>query len=128
MEASSSVQIFPPELLAHIFTYACTDTGFTGYALNLVCKTFHEVCLDTSLDIQSAAVCGPQKMKLFLEMLHGRAETKRKVVSLFLSYRDGSGWIDEDYGPELVGMSYNCCLCVFHTYVLFQRAGMQSCS
>lgn len=97
MDAIRSLSTSPPELLAAIFSHACTDTGYTGYALNLVCKSFHEVCLDTSLDIQSAAVCGMQAMTLFLKMLGGRAQAKRRVVSLFLSYREKSGWESEEY-------------------------------
>ena len=105
MDATPDFSTSPPELLAAIFSYACTDTGYTGYSLNLVCKTFHEVCLDTSIDIQSAAVCGPRKMESFLEMLRGRAEAKRRVVSLFLSYRSGAGWADEEYRDLPAGES-----------------------
>ena len=104
MDTAVSLQTAPPELLAKIFTHACNDTGYMGYALNLTCKTFHEVCVDTSLDIQTAAVCGPQKMEQFLGMLHRREETKRKVVSLFLSYRDGAGWLDEDFLNNVVSI------------------------
>lgn len=95
MNTTVAVQTAPPELLAEIFSHACTDTGYTGYSLNLVCKTFHEICLDTSLDIQSAAVCGARKMALFLEMLNRRAKTKRNVVSLFLTYRERDEKVDE---------------------------------
>ena len=104
MDTAVSLQTAPPELLAKIFTHACNDTGYTGYALNLTCKTFHEVCVDTSLDIQSAAVCGTQKIEQFLGMLRRRGETKRKVVSLFLSYRDGAGWLDEDFSNNVVSI------------------------
>lgn len=51
MNATTSLQAAPTELLMKIFTHACSDTGYTGYTLNLVCKAFREICLDTALDI-----------------------------------------------------------------------------
>ncbi|KAH9941838.1 uncharacterized protein BXZ73DRAFT_3553, partial [Epithele typhae] len=37
------IQQMPVELLRNIFTLACTDGGFTGCSLSLVCKHFREV-------------------------------------------------------------------------------------
>lgn len=78
----------PIELLLLIFSFACTDGGQAGCALDLVCRTFRDVCLDTGVDIQSALVHGePGKMEAFLDMLRKRPATKRKVRFLFLTHR-----------------------------------------
>ena len=87
----------PPELLPTIFSYACTDAGQTGCILDLVCKAFRNVCLDTAVDIQSASLCGRHKIELFLNMLHRRERQKRRVASLFLSYREGDGGGDDGF-------------------------------
>lgn len=86
----------PLELLPTIFSYACVDSGTTGCAINLVCKTFREACLDSGVDIQYASVFGLAKLKPFWDMLSKREAEKRKIVSLFLS---SHGETDKWYLP-----------------------------
>ena len=88
----ASLQTQPPELLVDIFSYACNDGGRMGCSLNLVCQTFRQLCLDSGVDIQIALVSGHRQVETFLNVLRGRVESKRKVVSLFISYRGGDGW------------------------------------
>ena len=86
------LQTIPIELLLAIFSYACTDGGQTGCTLNLVSRVFRRICLDTAADIRVVALCGVYQLESFLKLLCGRPETKRKVMSLFMSYRrDGNG-------------------------------------
>ena len=79
----------PPETLVAIMSYVCTDGGRMGHSLNLVCKAFRQLCVDSAVDIQIISLRGSRQLKGFLEVLSGRAETKRKVVSLLMSDRDG---------------------------------------
>ena len=81
----------PPEILIPIFKYACTDVGHTGCSLSLVSRAFRRFCLDTGVDITSAAVCGASKLKAFLKMLRRRKPTDRRVNHLLLfPSRNGS--------------------------------------
>lgn len=87
----------PLQLLRVIFALACTDTGQTGRALGASCRIFREICLDTGVDIQHVAVHGlPSKMETFLHMLYNREQSKRRVLSMFLTYREGDGWSEEE--------------------------------
>jgi len=80
----------PVELLVHIFSFACTDAGHTGCALKLVCRAFYDLCVQTSLDIQFAAVCGKRSINAFLAILKGRV--LRRVESLFLCEQDARAY------------------------------------
>ena len=88
----TNILLIPTELLILILSYACVDSGKTGYALNLVCKSFKMLCWDTALDIQSVALHGASQMCQFLEMLDRRPERLRRVKSLFLSTFSSGGF------------------------------------
>lgn len=79
-----------PGVLLRIFSYACTDYGQTGCSLLLVCKLFNSLCNDSGIDIQCAAVCGLDKLRLFFDNLARRPAYSRAVDSLFLTYRDSA--------------------------------------
>lgn len=81
--------IVPTETLVAIMSYACTDGGRMGCSLNLVCRAFRQLCVDSAVDIQIISLRGSRQLERFLEVLSGRAEMKRKVVSLLMSYLDG---------------------------------------
>lgn len=101
-----NVIAIPPELLSDILSYACTDTGETGCALGLTCKTFRDLCLDTGIDLQFVSICGAARLAKFLEMLRRRDEQKRKVFSLFMSHTDGGDWRDSQL-QRAIGTSRN---------------------
>lgn len=79
-----TLSTIPLELLTNILTLACDDGGKTGCSLSLVSTDIRDVCLDTGADITTASVCGEQKLKKFLVMLHRRTPRSRRVRSLFL--------------------------------------------
>lgn len=60
-----------------------------GCSLNLVCRTFRQLCIDSAVDMQIISLRGSHQLEGFLELLSGRAETKRKVVSMLMSYQHG---------------------------------------
>ncbi|THH16882.1 hypothetical protein EUX98_g9231 [Antrodiella citrinella] len=80
----ASLMTTPFDILLPILSYACTDGGQTGCALSLTCKALRNICLETSVDISSAVVCGEYKLKRFLMMLRRRPADMRRVKSLFL--------------------------------------------
>ncbi|KAI0039783.1 hypothetical protein FA95DRAFT_1503723, partial [Auriscalpium vulgare] len=60
------LDIFPPEILHHIFTYACTDSGSTARALSVTSKyladsaapfLYRTLSLSGITDIQHALRC-----------------------------------------------------------------------
>ncbi|KAJ7252496.1 hypothetical protein C8J57DRAFT_1187556 [Mycena rebaudengoi] len=57
----------PPEICAHIFSFACTDSGYTGRSLSLVSKYFHEVSKPAKL--QSIALYGRAQILAFAALL-----------------------------------------------------------
>ncbi|TCD64456.1 hypothetical protein EIP91_004060 [Steccherinum ochraceum] len=92
----------PVELLEPIFSFACTDSGQTGCALNATSKTFRSVCLRSSIDIQCAAVYGRAKIRRFLDIINLR---ERLVVRSVLLKGDFDGAIfapgaDNEVGRE----------------------------
>ncbi|TCD60390.1 hypothetical protein EIP91_010243 [Steccherinum ochraceum] len=83
------ISTLPVELLALVFSFACNDSGQTGCALRLVCKSFRWFCLETGVDIRSVRVCGRRRLERFLDMLDGRDVGAMNVESLFMSYDAG---------------------------------------
>ncbi|TCD66144.1 hypothetical protein EIP91_001698 [Steccherinum ochraceum] len=83
--SSSPISSLPPEVLLPIFSIACVDDGQTGCAINSVCNFFRTLCLQTGVDLQSASLCGTDKMKVFLETLRRRDISSRRLVSLLLT-------------------------------------------
>lgn len=75
----------PSELVIHIFSDACTDSGFTGCSLSLVSKDFRALCLYNGVDVQCAALYGFQRMAKFVDMLKKRDKSARKVTHLFIT-------------------------------------------
>ncbi|KAI0332739.1 hypothetical protein GY45DRAFT_1432941 [Cubamyces sp. BRFM 1775] len=73
----------PPEILDHIFAYACTDDGHTGRALSAVSHTIRETSRRRAL--QSIALYGYDQIEGFLELLDQRAPSDNQVSHLFLT-------------------------------------------
>ncbi|KAJ3489261.1 hypothetical protein NLI96_g2238 [Meripilus lineatus] len=80
----------PQEILIRIFSFACTDTGTTGYSLSLVSKAFYHALRRTGVDLQSASVCGVTQMLKFAAMLERRKALRepRHVKNLYISDRE----------------------------------------
>ncbi|TCD66158.1 hypothetical protein EIP91_001712 [Steccherinum ochraceum] len=87
------LSFLPAELLTHIISFACTDGGQTGCALNKTSKTFRAICLNSSLDIQYVAIYGTQRINRFLDTIQHRPPSSRRVKSLLLRVdrENGSG-------------------------------------
>lgn len=75
----------PPELWATIFSYACTDPGRTGCSLSLVCRSFRDILVAASVDIQTVQLCGEPAMQSFLRLLQSRERRKRRVRYLLVT-------------------------------------------
>ncbi|KAI1796044.1 hypothetical protein LXA43DRAFT_988087 [Ganoderma leucocontextum] len=87
--SSTATRRLPVELLDSIFSYACTDGGYTGRSLSLVSAHFREVA--RHIRFQSIALASLRHIKSFLACLtRERVYTKVRVRHLFLStWRDG---------------------------------------
>ncbi|TCD61692.1 hypothetical protein EIP91_008043 [Steccherinum ochraceum] len=74
----------PAELLLYIFSFACTDSGETGCALNETSNTFRAICLNSSVDIQYVAIYGTRRIDCFLNAVQRRPLRSRRVKALLL--------------------------------------------
>ena len=77
----------PSEVWKNIFSFACTDTGFTGRSLSLVSKYIHET--SKSVKLQSIALRGYGQMLAFADLLEKYPPTHRRVRYLLIMSR---GW------------------------------------
>ncbi|KAJ7251414.1 hypothetical protein C8J57DRAFT_1078181 [Mycena rebaudengoi] len=77
----------PPEIYAHIFSYACTDSGYTGRSLSLVSKYFHEVSKPAIL--QSIALYGRAQILAFAALLDQTPPHLRTTRALLINGRCG---------------------------------------
>ncbi|KAJ7251400.1 hypothetical protein C8J57DRAFT_674315 [Mycena rebaudengoi] len=75
----------PPEICAHIFSFACTDSGYTGRSLSLVSKYFHEVSKPTKL--QSIALHGRDQILAFAALLDQTPPHLRTTRALLINGR-----------------------------------------
>ncbi|TCD61693.1 hypothetical protein EIP91_008044 [Steccherinum ochraceum] len=91
---SLTTRPLPVELLLLIFRFACTDGGPTGCILNLTCKAFRALCVDTSVDVRISYVAGIRQADKFLEMLLARGPRGRRVESLFLALGKRHFWYE----------------------------------
>ncbi|KAH9893204.1 hypothetical protein C8Q73DRAFT_696071 [Cubamyces lactineus] len=83
----------PPEILDHIFAYACTDDGHTGRALALVSHTIRETSRRRAL--QSVALYGHVQIQAFLKFLDQRTPSDNQVSHLFLTDHTPTTVIDD---------------------------------
>ncbi|TCD64451.1 hypothetical protein EIP91_004055 [Steccherinum ochraceum] len=87
-----TVSPIPVELLHPIFSFACMVDSRTGCALNATSRTFRDVCISSSVDIQCVSIHGADKMRRFTDTLSRRENCR--VRSLLLSddteYKPGS--------------------------------------
>jgi len=99
----------PPEVWEKIFSFACTDTGFTGRSLSLVSKNIRET--SKSVKFQSIALRGCDQMLAFADLLEKTPFHHRRVRYLFILSRGWDveaeedafqGWYDqnEDFSEE----------------------------
>ncbi|KAJ7252505.1 hypothetical protein C8J57DRAFT_1519837 [Mycena rebaudengoi] len=75
----------PPEICAHIFSFACTDSGYTGRSLSLVSKYFHEVSKPAKL--QSIALHGRGQILAFAALLDQTPPHLRTTRALLINGR-----------------------------------------
>ncbi|KAJ7251406.1 hypothetical protein C8J57DRAFT_674383 [Mycena rebaudengoi] len=73
----------PPEICAHIFSFACTDSGYTGRSLSLVSKYFHEVSKPAKL--QSIALYGRAQILAFAALLDQTPPHLRTTRALLIN-------------------------------------------
>ncbi|KAI0664477.1 hypothetical protein C8Q70DRAFT_238517 [Cubamyces menziesii] len=85
----------PPEILDHIFAYACTDDGHTGRALSLVSHTIRETSRRRAL--QSVALYGHEQIAAFLELLDQREPSDKQVSHLFLTDHEPRTIVDDPF-------------------------------
>jgi hypothetical protein len=77
----------PPELCEKIYSFACTDTGYTGRSLSLVSKYIHDTSKPVKL--QSIAIHGYDQMLAFAALLDKTPPHLRRVRNLLIASR---GW------------------------------------
>ena len=73
----------PPELCHRIYSFACTDTGYTGRSLSLVSKYIHET--SQPFRLQSISLHGHDEIVAFAALLDTTPACLRRVRYLFLS-------------------------------------------
>ncbi|KAJ7162047.1 hypothetical protein C8R46DRAFT_1193852 [Mycena filopes] len=86
------VNVIPPEIWNHIFSFACTDDGSTGRALSAVSRAIH--ILSQPSKYQSLCVLGPKQIVKLFEVLSALSAEARKVKFMFVAGLDdrvGSG-------------------------------------
>jgi hypothetical protein len=76
----------PPEICAHIFSFACTDSGYTGRSLSLVSRYFHEVSKPAKL--QSIALYGHAQILAFAALLDQTPPYLRTTRALLINGRE----------------------------------------
>jgi hypothetical protein len=76
----------PPELWTEIFSYACTDNGFTGRSLSLVSRHVHR-CSKT-VKLQSVSVIGLPQIIRFVSLLRSTPPHLKRIRQLFIAVGD----------------------------------------
>lgn len=76
----------PPEICAQIFTYACTDGGYTGRSLSLVSRYIHET--SKPLKFQSISIHNHQQISSFSHLIESTPVHLRNVSYLLVSNED----------------------------------------
>ncbi|KAJ7162039.1 hypothetical protein C8R46DRAFT_1222175 [Mycena filopes] len=77
------VDVIPPEIWNHIFSFACTDDGSTGRALSAVSRAIH--ILSRPSKYQSLCVLGPKQIVKLFEVLSALSAEARKVKFMFVA-------------------------------------------
>ncbi|KAI0661343.1 hypothetical protein C8Q70DRAFT_1043941 [Cubamyces menziesii] len=82
----------PMEIWREVFTHACTDGGFTGASLMLVCRFFYNASLP--IRFRSLSFRSLHQIELFLDYARhyeeGHAGSKLRVHHLLLSFSNAS--------------------------------------
>lgn len=73
----------PPEICQTIFSFICTDGGYTGRTLSLVSKYIHSASLPIKL--QTVSIKGTHQMKGFAAYLESLDPNHRRVRHLFIT-------------------------------------------
>ncbi|KAJ7117679.1 hypothetical protein C8R44DRAFT_626793, partial [Mycena epipterygia] len=73
----------PPEICAHIFGFACRDSGYTGRSLSLVSRYIRET--SELAKLQSIALFGRQQILAFAELLDRTPPHLRTTRYLFIN-------------------------------------------
>lgn len=94
------VRHFPPEIWSIIFSFACTDDGFTGRSLSLVSKMFYHV--SQPMQLTSVAVYGPDQLESFVSLLEKKPPHLRKVRHLLITDEERSFFGPLRESPPLI--------------------------
>ncbi|OSD06708.1 hypothetical protein PYCCODRAFT_755594 [Trametes coccinea BRFM310] len=100
----------PLEIWREVFTYACTDGGYTGASLALVCKLFYNA--SHQVRFRSLSFYSLDQIEYFLEYVQrceGRFRgAQPKVYHLLLSFSQTSsdGRSDAEFSPGAVSHAY----------------------
>lgn len=81
----------PPEILQHIFSFACRDSGHTGRVLSLVSKSIREVSAPVKL--QSIAIHGTREISAFAGVLTRTPPPFRRVRYLYIGDASKSSYL-----------------------------------
>ncbi|KAJ7504161.1 hypothetical protein B0H11DRAFT_1961344 [Mycena galericulata] len=87
------LDLIPPELCAHIFGFACCDTGFTGRSLSLVSKYIRETSKPARL--QSIALFGRKQILAFAELLNQTPAHLRTTRYLFVNGQESEAEMEK---------------------------------
>jgi len=79
----------PIEVWNHIFTFACTDNGFTGRSLSLVSRYIHDT--SKSVKLQSLSVTKPQQIHGLARLIANTPPKYRRVGHLFIASPNDDG-------------------------------------
>ncbi|KAL7282657.1 hypothetical protein ACG7TL_004130 [Trametes sanguinea] len=87
---TTSIHDLAVEILQHIFAYACTDGGYTGYSLSLVSRYCHDVV--RPLRFHNVALFNTRQIESFADYVERNYHTSNqyRIYHLFLStWHDG---------------------------------------
>jgi len=79
----------PIEVWNHIFTFACTDNGFTGRTLSLVSRYIHDT--SKSAKLQSLSVTKPQQIHGLARLIANTPPKYRRIRHLFIASPNDDG-------------------------------------
>ncbi|KAI9068251.1 hypothetical protein FKP32DRAFT_1587837 [Trametes sanguinea] len=99
----------PLEIWREVFTYACSDGGYTGASLALVCKLFYDA--SHQVRFRCLSFYSLDEIEAFLEYVQGYEErfqgARPKVYHLLLSFSQASsdGGSDGELSPGVVSQN-----------------------
>ncbi|KAK7684553.1 hypothetical protein QCA50_012500 [Cerrena zonata] len=93
------MELFPPEIWHHVFTFACTDGGYTGCSLSLTSKYVN--ALSSGMKWYSVILKGPEQMLKFISTLE-HATNHSRVRHLSISWKPDLQYPPPDFSIGLL--------------------------